>query len=73
MPSEGLQCLLVGSASGEGLHAVGLGGVSSGKSLGDVHEGRRVVTIASWRGAAPAFGRKGTLLVLESLALVPMR
>ena len=39
MPSEGLWCLLAGSASGEGLHAVGLEGVSSGKSLGDVHEG----------------------------------
>ena len=73
MPSEGLRCLLAGSASGEGLHTVGLEGVSSGKSLGDIHEGRRVVTIASWRGAALAFGHKGTLLVLKSSALVPMR
>ena len=39
MPSEGLRCLLVGSASGKGLHAVGLKGVSSGKSLGNIHEG----------------------------------
>ena len=73
MPSKGLRCLLVGSASGEGLHAVGLKKVSSGKSLGNVHKGRRVVMIASWRGAVPAFGRKGTLLVLKSSALVLMR